>query len=127
MVGRGHLVGRVVVDQVYAKYQHERLDLKHPRGGGPKYLEGPLFAHYREYLERLAKAVLEGELERTMMDCMEALNGSMSAAAPIDHNNLRRSGSPRVTSDGKLVAYRRPQQRRLSEQELRALRRGRRD
>lgn len=126
MVGRGALVGKVVVDQVYAKYQHERLDLKHPRGGGPRYLAGPLYSNHHGYLERLAKSVLEGELERTMLDCMESLNGSMSAAAPINHNNLRRSGSPRVTSDGRLIAYRKAQQRRLTEQELRALHRGRR-
>ena len=25
----------------YARYQHENLNLNHPRGGGPKYLENP--------------------------------------------------------------------------------------
>lgn len=123
LVGRGKLTGKLVVDQIYAKYQHERLDLRHPRGGSARFLAGPLFTNHRSYLERLAKAALTGELERAMLDCVESLNGSMSAAAPINHNNLRRSGSPRVTSEGQLVAYREPQQRRLTEQELKALRR----
>lgn len=122
-VGPGKLTGKLRVDQIYAKYQHERLDLRHPRGGGPKYLEGPLFANYQHYLQRLAGSVLSGDLEDAMIRCMEALNSAMSAAAPIDHNNLRRSGNPRVYSNGRKVYDRAPHQRRMSEAELKTLRR----
>lgn len=125
-VGDGHLVGKLVVDQVYAKYHHERLDLHHPRGGGPKYLERPLFANYQDYLSRLTTAILDGDPEETMAHCMESLNGSMSAAAPIEFNNLRRSGNPRVYSNGSKVYDREAQQPRLNREELRLLRRGRR-
>lgn len=125
-VGAGKLTGKLRVDQIYAKYQHERLDLKHPRGGGPKYLEGPLFARYQDYLQHLADAVLSGDLEDAMAKCMEALDSAMGAAAPIDHNNLRRSGNPRVYSNGRKVYDRAPHQRRMSDRELKTLRRARR-
>lgn len=126
-VGYGKLVGRLIVDQVYAKYHHERMDLKHPRGGGPKYLEGPLFENYQAYLEQIARSLLDGSPERTMGDCMEALNTRMSQRAPIEFNNLRRSGNPRVYSNGRMVYNRPAWQRRLTRNELRMLgRRGRR-
>jgi hypothetical protein len=126
LVGPGHLVGKLVVDQVYAKYHHERMDLKHPRGGGPKYLEGPLLADASQYLQKLAKHVLDGELVHAMAECMEGLNGRMSRLAPVEFNNLRRSGNPRVYDHGRLVYNRPAHQRRLSDQELKALRKGRR-
>lgn len=58
-IGGGPLIGKVVVDQVFAHRQHEDLTLDHPFGGGPKYLEGPLFHRYPLYLEALAKTVLD--------------------------------------------------------------------
>lgn len=124
-VGRGKLTGKLVVDQVYARYHHERLDLHHPRGGGPKYLERPLLAHYGDWLQRVADEVLTGNPEQAMAECMESFNGAMSRSAPILFNNLRRSGNPRVYSRGALVYNRPAWQHRLSREELRALRRGR--
>lgn len=38
---------------VYAAYQHERTDLRHPRGGNAKYLEGPV----KQYAPELAPFV----------------------------------------------------------------------
>lgn len=122
-VGEGSLVGKLVVDQVYAKYQHERTDLVHPRGGGPGFLRNPFFASYQDYLARVAKAFLDGDPEREMANCMEALNSRVSAASPVLYSNLRRSGNPRVYSRGRKVYDRQPWQRRLSAQELRQVRR----
>jgi hypothetical protein len=124
-VGSGWLTGKLRVDQIYAKYQHERLDLAHPHGGGAKYLERPLNANHSDYFQRLAGSILEGDPARTMAECMEALNTAMSAAAPVDLNNLRRSGNPKVFDNGREVYNRPAWQRRMSDHELRALRRGR--
>lgn len=41
-VDEGALTAAVSYDTVYAKYQHERLDLRHAQGRTAKYLEGPL-------------------------------------------------------------------------------------
>lgn len=125
-VGEGRLVGKLRVDQVYAKYHHERLDLHHPRGGGPKYLEAPLFANFQDYLQRIAASILDGDPEDAMAQVMEALNSAMSSRAPIEFNNLRRSGNPRVFSNGSRVYDRAAWQPRLSREELRILRRRRR-
>lgn len=125
-VGVGWLTGKVRVDQVYAKYQHERTDLMHPRGGGPKYLEGPLNANHGDYLRRIAASIPDGDPVQAMTSAMESLNVAMGAAAPVEANNLRRSGNPMVFDNGREVYNRPPWQRRLSEQELRDLRRSRR-
>jgi hypothetical protein len=125
-VGSGWLTGKLVVDQVYAKYQHERLDLAHPHGGGAKYLERPLQSNHADYWRRIAAEMLDGDPIQGMIDVMESLNTAMSSAAPVDVNNLRRSGSPRVFDNGREVYNRPPWQRRLSDEELRGLRRGRR-
>lgn len=125
-VGRAHLIGKVTVDQVYAKYQHERLDLRHPRGGRAKYLESALHDYYSVYLRQLAGHVFDGELEENMARCMRALAGSGSRRAPIEVSNLRRSFSVEVESNSQIV-YRLPaSRRRMTEEELKLSRRGRR-
>lgn len=43
--------------QRYAAIQHERLDFNHPRGGGPKYLEGPLLENRDRYLQHLVSSI----------------------------------------------------------------------
>lgn len=120
-VGRGKLTGSVEVDQVYAQYQHEGLDLKHPNGGQAKYLGEPLFANTDRYMERLTEAVLDGDLDQAMIQNMEHLSGEVEKKAPVDIGNLRESGHPVVVSDGVTVYDRAPVQRRLTEQELKAL------
>jgi hypothetical protein len=119
-VGTGRLVGSVVVDQVYAKYQHETLDLRHDAGRTAKYLERPLLTHHEQYLQRLARNVLDGDLVQAMADNMEHLSGQVEKLAPIDQNDLPRSGHPTV-HDGHTVAYDRPPHvARLTPEQLKA-------
>jgi len=52
---------RVGYDLPYAIVQHERLDFKHPKGGGPKYLENPFNENkgkYQAYIEKVVKDTL---------------------------------------------------------------------
>jgi hypothetical protein len=120
-VGSGKLIGDVVVDQIYAKYQHESLDLRHPRGGQAKYLSQPLLDNRDDYLRRIARTVLDDGGVEGMRSSMEDLagEGGVSSRAPVLWGDLRRSGAPSVTSDGTEVYARPPHARRLSEQELR--------
>ena len=106
-VGEGNLTGTVEVDQVYARYQHEGLDLNHPEGGQAKYLEAPLYADHNGMLERLAGNVLEGDLEGAMIDNMEGLSNRVYELAPFEFGDLKASGHPKVTN-GDEVAYDRP-------------------
>jgi len=119
-VGHGTLTGRVEVDQVYAHVQHEELSYHHPRGGGPLYLQQPLYDSSNTSLQRLADHTLDGDLTRAMADSMEELSDKVAEHAPVEFDNLRRSGHPTVTSDGAVVYDRPPQVPRLTEDELRA-------
>lgn len=118
-VGGGHLVGRVVVDQIYAAAQHEHLGWRHPEGGGPKYLEGPLFARRAQYMEMLARGVLDGTLRDQMVAVVEDLSGQVYENAPVEFSDLRASAAPAVLDGGRYYYQRKPNRRRLSRQELR--------
>ncbi|WP_190824679.1 hypothetical protein [Saccharopolyspora pogona] len=123
-VGDGDLQGRLVIDQIYARRQHEELTWRHPRGGQAKYLEQPLHTEHRRYLQNIADAVLD---ERgpapAMAEAMEDLSRQVEVHAPIEYSNLRESGHPMVKDDGRTVYDRPPKQRRLTEQELKEQRR----
>lgn len=125
-VGEGPLKGSLEVDQIYAHRQHEETGWKHPRGGTDHYLQKPLFGRLSSYMKHLADHVVESDgrsgLVNAMADNMEDLSGQVEILAPLDLNNLRRSGHPTVTDDGVLVFDRVPKQARLTEEELRELR-----
>lgn len=117
-VGDGELTGSLVVDQVYAKYQHERMDLKHPNGGQAKYLGGPIMEHAGTYVGRLADNVLRGSLAAAMERNMEDLSKEVFEKAPRDFWDLRESGHPRVLNGDQVVYDRAPIVHRLSPGEL---------
>lgn len=125
LVGKGKLKGKLRVDQVYAKYQHERMDLRHPRGGYPKYLWLALTVGKDAMIERLAKSVLETGPVAGMKRAMEDQDGRLHRYAPVDFNNLRNSGNPQVFDNGAKVYDRPARQPRMSEAQLRAERRRR--
>lgn len=119
-VGEGTLRGAVEVDQIYARYQHEGLDLRHPEGGQAKYLEQPLYGQHRDYVQRLADHVLDGGLVEAMIDNMESLSLEVYDKAPFEFGDLKASGHPTVL-DGDRPAYDRPPNvHRLTKPELRA-------
>lgn len=123
-VGDGQLVGSVEVNQLYAKFQHEGLDLNHPKGGQAKFLETPLYDHAAEAMQNIADDVLDSGPEKPMIANVEALSGRVEKLAPVDIGNLRESGHPVVTSGDTTVYDRPPVQRRLTEDELKALHHG---
>ena len=113
----------VTVDQVYAKYQHESLDFRHPRGGRAKYLEGPLFEGFAGSMERFAQGLLRVEEETagrrwaaTGRDLVEAVGHE----APLEFGDLRRSAGLVTTEGTRVVVEEPPAQRRLTDQELHA-------
>lgn len=126
-VGDGRLRGEVRIDQVYARYQHERPDLHHSVGN-MHFLSIPLNTHYRSYFEHIGDKVLDegGGIVQGMVSSCESLANSSSTQTPVDFNNLSRSAGITVRDQGAVVYHREPRQQRLSEAELKALRRGRR-
>lgn len=121
LIHEGDLVGHVVVDQIYAQIQHENLHFKHPRGGHAKYLESSLYAQMNDYCDKVADSALEDGGRRGMIESMEDLSDQVQVNAPVDINNLRRSGHPFVYDNMAKVYDRAPKQRRLTEEELEEL------
>lgn len=120
-VGHGVIRGSVVVDQVYARYQHEGLDFKHPRGGQAKYLEQPLYSNVPLYMRDIAARVLpRGDVVQAMADVTEDLSGEVFDKAPIEFLDLRASAHPTVRQGGAIVYDRPPMQARLTEPQLKA-------
>ena len=113
--------GRVVVDQVYAHYQHEGVDLHHPDGGEPFYLREPLFAKADDYLKNLRDAAITEDgpdLERAMQENVEDLSLEVYHRAPLEFGDLKGSGHPIVEKDGETVYDRPPNVPRLDPDEL---------
>jgi hypothetical protein len=121
LTGRGQrLTGTCTVDQVYAHFQSERLDLHHPRGGGPKFLERPLMQHYRDYLDDYAKTVLHDGGQPAMKRSVEHLSDAVETTAPREWGDLLKSGHPSVEQGGRTIYDRAPKAARLSKEELKA-------
>lgn len=120
-MGTGSLVGKVTVDQVYAKYQHERLDLRHPGGGQAKYLSTPLKRGAARFFQRVADTVTTGAGTTpagAMSRNAEDLSSDLYAYAPFEFGDLKASGHPQVFDQGRRVYDRRPLRERLSKDEL---------
>jgi hypothetical protein len=123
----GRITASVVVDQAYAHYQHERLDLHHPRGGRAKYLEGPLHENYADYLRAYAREVLRDGGEDALWRSAEHLSDQVEIHAPREWGDLHKSGHPRLLTggsgeadSGRVTRDREPKVQRLTKQELRA-------
>lgn len=121
IVGDNTIEGKVVVDQVYAKFQHESLDLAHPHGGGAKFLTKSLMQSYRSVYRGLARdAYRRYGLVSAMSQGMEQIAKGVYQNAPHEFNYLRNSASPRVKDRGRIVYNRPPVVKRLSKAQLRA-------
>lgn len=123
-VGGGNLIGVIEVNQVYAKYQHERMDLAHD-DGGPKYLGNAMKEGAVPAMAVLARSVLRGDLSIAMSRQMENIAHRMPKFAPTEFGDLDRSAHVKVIDRGAIV-YDRPGVPRLSEAEIEAKRGGRR-
>lgn len=134
LVGDGDLVAENVVDQVYANFQHNdgrddprpmKRPFTHPRGGIANYLGSQVegFGH-REIVGWVEDAFAERRsCAEGARDTVDEFIRGVQNLAPRKEGNLRRSGAGKVI-DGGVIAYDRPPEvPRLSEAELKAIRR----
>lgn len=120
IVGTGKLEGKVVVDQVYAKFQHESLDLKHPAGGA-KFLTRALLQNYRSVMRGLSRdAYKRFGLQTAMASGMERVSKGVYDNAPREFQDLRNSAAPSVKDRGRFVYKRPPAVPRLTNSQLKA-------
>jgi hypothetical protein len=119
--GNGELLsGSVTVDQVYAHFQHERMDLRHPRGGHARFLAVPLETRFRMYLGWIARDIFDDGGKRAMARAMVDLSDQVEWHAPVEFWDLRRSGHPQVHQGIRQTYDRSPTVHRLSPAELKA-------
>ncbi len=102
-VGRGRIEASVKVDQVYAEFQHERTDLRHPRGGKFHYLRDPLYTGTPRWLRKVANQMLDRDMVTLFVDIADDLSGGVADQAPVFMGDLRASGEPRVKEGGRFV------------------------
>lgn len=122
MVPAGHVTAKVEVDQVYAAYQEFGDDFEHPQGGQAHYLGQPWLGATGRTMQTFADHLLEPD-GLTEAGRQVALDGVTMVRdhAPVEFDNLRRSGHATVTTDGAVVFDEPPEVPRLSEAELKAL------
>ena len=118
-IGEGVIHCQVIMDQVYAHYQHERLDLRHPHGGHARYLATPLFTRYPKYLADYARSFTTDGGIRSLERSMEDLSDQAGWHAPYEFGDLAASGHPMVRIGDHIEYDRPPKQHRLTEAELR--------
>lgn len=118
----GVLHGEVEVSQIYAHYQHEHLEFRHPRGGRAMFLGAPLLENHWQYLADIAATFLEDGGQEAMKRSMEDLaeGGGVDGNAPVELGDLRASGHPKVALGHRTIYDRPPRQHRLDEEELKA-------
>jgi hypothetical protein len=121
-IGRARLRGIIECDQIYARYQHETLNLRHPHGGGPKFLWRPLADNHEQWLQHIADKVLTPDgtaIFEGMSDVLEMWSKDAAKAAPIEWGDLRNSMHPTVRQGSRVHYDRAPMARRLTDEELR--------
>lgn len=123
-VGGGKLVGSIIIDQVYARYQHERY-LHHPGGGKQKFLLKGMLATNNRSMNTLANSVLRGTLNIAMSRAMIRTTDAVEAIEPREFGDMARSAHIRVIDRGAVV-FDRKGEHRLSEQEIKMRRRRKR-
>jgi hypothetical protein len=119
--GGAKVVAEVVVDQVYARDQHENLTYKHPVGRA-KFLEMPMIENSPRMLQRFAARLLQtsdaADLWHTELGVKTAEHASRNA--PLMFGDLRESMEVTTTVGGSIVGHVPPLQHRLTGPELRA-------
>lgn len=132
--GAGDLTAEVDVNQVYAQYQETdgRYDRRvhnrpfiHPRGGISGFLGSQIEGFgYRAVVGWVEDALAERRTcAEAARDTVDEIIRGVRNLAPVLEGNLRRSGAGKVTDNGAIVYDRPPEVARLSEAELKAIRR----
>lgn len=121
-VPSGRLHASITVDQIYARYQLLRTDLRHPRGGTAHYLDNAMSARRSQPYADVAGALYAGGAVVAFTQGNVGIAQTSEQLTPIDTYLLRGSTSVTISHDGRVVAYRPPTYPRLGKEALKAWR-----
>lgn len=116
------VTSRVEVDQVYAKYQELRDDLKHPRGGKAHALRDAVMTQAEKLMQNAADHLITedgSDIYAGAKGNAEQIARSYVENAPIEFGDLRGSAHPQVLEDGVVTYDRPPVVPRLTQAQLR--------
>lgn len=120
-IGSGKIQAGVRVDQIYAQYQHERMDLKHYGMGGPKFLSRALAGNHVKWLEQIARHLYSPlGVEHWMIRIADNMSSESKKNTPVFLSDLRKSHEARVKVGGRFVYRAGAVRPRLHKSELRA-------
>lgn len=130
IVGGGVLEGTITVDQVYAHYQDSGFGphgtpafaFDHPRGGEAMYLSGPMRYRRSEVMQRWANNLLRGRIVHETIDILHSFGDDVQMHAPREFEILRNSAALKLFDDGAPVFDLPALIPRLSEAEIKAIR-----
>lgn len=120
--GGPKVVARVKVDQIYAKYQHESLDLKHTTGQA-KYLEAPMFENAPRLMQNFANRLLvrgTNTAREWGRHVGQPVHGYVRKFAPKLFGDLGQSASLTVKEGNTIVSSIPAIQNRLNKAQLKA-------
>jgi hypothetical protein len=120
-IGSGKVQAGVRVDQIYAQYQHERMDLKHYGIGGPKFLSTALMQNHVKWLEQIGRHLYSPLGVNHWMERIAINMASESKRrTPMFLSDLRKSHEARVKEHGRFIYRDGTVRPRLHKSELRA-------
>lgn len=122
--------GSINVDQVYAHYQDSgsgpsgkpAAAFDHPEGGQAGYLSDSLTLYGPDFAQRIADSISEEDaMSDVFIEGVQKISLDVATLAPLEFGNLRESSAAQVIHDGEVTFDRPPLVPRLSEEELRQL------
>lgn len=121
--GVGVLTAEVTVDQVYAKYQELRDDLRIHLEGQHHYLRDSLFEQSDDVMREWADGLVTADgsdIRSATGRNAERVSQGVFERAPLEFGDLKASGHPVAYDNGAVIYNRPPMVPRLSEAELEA-------
>lgn len=119
-IGHGKITASVKVDQLYARYQHERMNLNHHGVGGPKFLTRALFENHDRWYTQIANHLYSPlGVNHWMVRISKNFKSETQKRTPVFLSHLKTSAEARVKEGGAFI-YRGPHTPRLSKRQVRA-------
>lgn len=119
-VGHGRIEASVKIDQIYAEYQHNIPELRHPTGGKAFFLTDALIGNFPRWYQQIANHLYSPlGVNHWMIRISDNFASQTKRRMPYFLGDLSRSTQPRVKQGGAFI-YEGSAKGRMSKNTLRA-------